>query len=234
MVASRTTSGSAHDRSSSEPPSGSPGQASGKVTPDRWILFFGLAGVGGALDLWTKHQVFAWRGLPGQRDVYWLIDGYFGIQTAVNTGAVFGMGAGKGMFFAGVSVIAAVGIFLWLFVYGAARSKWLTVAMGLISGGIVGNLYDRLGLWWQPGYPDAWKTGVRDWILWQASDEMRWPNFNIADSVLVTGAIMLMIHSFLMSPLDRSAESDEASREGDEPANESESAVADRHSRSSD
>ncbi|MEM1225323.1 MAG: signal peptidase II [Planctomycetota bacterium] len=172
---------------------------SSPVSPSRWVLFAGLAAVGGGLDLWTKQSVFAWRGLPGLKEVYWVIEGYFGVQTAVNIGAVFGLGAGKGWLFAVLSVVAAIGILVWLFVFGAAVSKWLTVAMGFVMGGIIGNLYDRLGLWWQPDYPEPWRTGVRDWILWQASDEWRWPNFNIADSLLVTGAIMLMIHSTFMA-----------------------------------
>ena len=239
MVASRTASGSAANPSSNEPPqdptSGSAVEtSSGNVTADRWIVFFALAVLGGALDLWTKQQMFAWRGLPGQRDVFWVIEGYFGIQTAVNTGAVFGMGAGKGTFFAIVSVVAAIGVFLWLFVYGAARSKWLTVAMGLITGGIIGNLYDRLGLWWQVGYPEAWRSGVRDWILWQASDELRWPNFNIADSLLVTGAIMLMIHSFLMSPLDRSADQQDESQPGSDSEQSAASQVETKRSAAAD
>ncbi|MEM6365186.1 MAG: signal peptidase II [Planctomycetota bacterium] len=162
----------------------------------RGVLFAVLAILGGGADLWTKHAVFQWRGLPGSRDIYWVIDGYFGIQTAVNIGAVFGIGAGKGWLFAALSVFAAIGVVIWLFFFEAASSKWLTVAMGFVMGGIAGNLYDRLGIWWQPGYPDQWRTGVRDWILWQASDQWRWPNFNIADSLLVTGAIMLMMHSF--------------------------------------
>ena len=168
----------------------------------RAILFASLAIIGGGIDLWTKHVVFAWRGLPGQKDIWWVIDGYFGIETAVNIGAVFGLGAGKGTLFAALSVIAAIGIVIWLFKFRAAESLWLTTALGLIGGGIIGNLYDRLGLWWQTGYPEEWKSGVRDWILWQASDDLKWPNFNIADSLLVVGACMLLIQSFWMQPVD--------------------------------
>ena len=69
----------------------------------------------------------------------------------------------------------------------------------MITGGIIGNLYDRLGLWWQDTYPAEWQSGVRDWILWQASDEWKWPNFNIADSLLVVGACMLLYHSFFLA-----------------------------------
>ena len=160
------------------------------------LLFFGLAVVGATADLWTKAVAFERLGLPGQSDVYWVIDGYFGIETAVNPGAVFGLGAGRGTFFAAMSVAAALGIGVWMFVFGAARSRRLTVALGCVTGGIIGNLYDRLGLWWQPGYDPRWKSGVRDWILWQANDQWKWPNFNIADSLLVAGACMLMYLSF--------------------------------------
>ena len=62
-------------------------------------------------------------------------------------------------------------------------------------GGIFGNLYDRLGLWWSPGMRLEWKTGVRDWILFRYGT-FTWPNFNIADSLLVCGAAMLMLHAF--------------------------------------
>ncbi|MEM6468838.1 MAG: signal peptidase II [Planctomycetota bacterium] len=162
---------------------------------NRFFLFFGLSVSGGVLDLWSKYAVFKWRGLPGQSDIWWVWEPYFGIETAVNIGAVFGLGAGKGNFFAVTSVIAAIGIVIWLFWFRAAESRWLTFALGLVGGGIVGNLYDRLGLWWREGYPDEWRSGVRDWILWQVNDQWQWPNFNIADSLLVVGACMLILQS---------------------------------------
>lgn len=151
-------------------------------------------------DLWTKSAVFEWLGLPGTSDVYWIVEGYWGIETAVNPGAVFGIGAGMGLVFAAISLVALTGILVWLFYFGAASSAWMTVALGMITGGILGNLYDRLGMWYLDGYPEVWRSGVRDWILWQASDEWRWPNFNIADSLLVTGAIMLVLQSFFFPP----------------------------------
>ncbi len=174
-------------------------QASMRKVPipvNRFVVFSSLAIIGAAADLWTKDAVFHWRGLPGQSDVWWLVDGYAGIETAVNIGAVFGLGAGQGMVFAALSVVAAIAIFIWLFWFGAARLWWLTVAMGCVLGGIIGNLYDRLGLWWTPGLPVEWKSGVRDWILWQLNDDYKWPNFNIADSLLVCGAAMLLWRSF--------------------------------------
>lgn len=174
----------------------------------RAVLFIVLAVAGAAADLWTKSAMFAWRNLPGYREPYWLIEGVFGIQTAVNIGAVFGIGAGKGLFFAAFSVVALIGILLWMFKFDGIGSRWLTVALGMICGGIVGNLYDRLGLWTpryesDPVFDPQWSSGVRDWILFRIEGMPGfdpWPNFNIADSLLVVGACMLLIHSFFLAP----------------------------------
>lgn len=161
----------------------------------QWLAFAFLALGGGAVDLWTKQAVFAWRGLPGDLPPWWLLEGMVGIETAVNEGALFGMGAGFGSLFALLSIVAAIGILVWLSLFSAIESWWLSVALGCVMAGIFGNLYDRLGLWYQAGYPPEWKSGVRDWILLRYQNHT-WPNFNIADSLLVTGAIMLALHSF--------------------------------------
>ncbi|MFK8114629.1 MAG: signal peptidase II [Rubripirellula sp.] len=170
----------------------------------RVLLFFILAAVGATADLLTKSAVFGWSvPIPGyQKDPYWIVDGIFGFETAVNLGAVFGLGAGQGTAFAIMSIFAGIGIIVWLFWFKAAHSLWLTWALGLVSGGIIGNLYDRLGLWWEPSYPEAWQSGVRDWILVRFEGVPffdPWPNFNIADSLLVVGACMLMWQSFFHS-----------------------------------
>jgi signal peptidase II len=74
-----------------------------------------------------------------------------------------------------------------------------------VTGGILGNLYDRLGLWNSAGLAAEFRHGVRDWILfvWPESGLKifnPWPNFNIADSLLVTGAIMLVVHAVVWRP----------------------------------
>jgi signal peptidase II len=72
----------------------------------------------------------------------------------------------------------------------------------VITGGILGNLYDRLGLWDHRGLPPELHHGVRDWILF-VWPEVRlrifnpWPNFNLADSLLVCGAILLVLHALV-------------------------------------
>ncbi|MAI72234.1 MAG: peptidase A8 [Rhodopirellula sp.] len=199
------------------------GHPTGKsfVPPSRLILFLSLAILGGIADLWSKSFIFSWRGLPGNKDIWWIVDGYFGIETAVNIGAVFGLGAGKGTIFAAFSIIAAIGICVWLFWFKAAVSLWLTTALGLVTGGIIGNLYDRLGLWWvdEPGYFLEWQSGVRDWILFQIPGVPfldPWPNFNIADSLLVVGAGMLLYQSFFPGSLAGSIEETTPSRHKNE------------------
>jgi signal peptidase II len=162
------------------------------IPRSRCIVYVGIASIGCLADLLTKHWVFKWLGYPSD-STWWLWENYVGIQTALNRGALFGMGEGGGRIFAGLSILAAFGIVIWLFVLGAARSAWLTVALSFITGGILGNLYDRLGLWVTPGVPEDFHYAVRDWILIRARHEKwTWPNFNIADSLLVTGAIMLL------------------------------------------
>ena len=173
-------------------------QPSLSIARSRYIVFGLLIVVGVAADLLTKEWVFGWRGSPGQLPPWWLIESYVGIETAVNQGALFGMGQGQGWLFAILSLFALVGICIWLFVFKAAQSKWMLVAMGLVTGGIIGNLYDRLGI---PKLPIEFRGGVRDWILFRYQDYV-WPNFNIADSLLVAGAIMLAIHSLFLMPAE--------------------------------
>ncbi|MEX0643394.1 MAG: signal peptidase II, partial [Pirellulales bacterium] len=155
-------------------------------------------------DLITKTWVFS---LPQLRagEILWLWTGHVGVQLSRNWGALFGIGQGMVWLFATLSIAAAVAIPLWLFWFGAARDAWLTVALGCVMAGVLGNLYDRLGLsgetWAGPAQttPQA-VHAVRDWILWQASDAWRWPNFNIADSLLVVGAATLFFHA-LRNPM---------------------------------
>jgi signal peptidase II len=197
------------------------GAAKGEAIPRTRYLTFGLlACLGLAADLISKELIFRWRGLPGDKPAVWLIEGYFGIETALNRGALFGLGQGHSWFFAGMSIIAAVAILVWLFYYKMARDAWLNFALGCVMAGILGNLYDRLGLWNHGVVPPEYQTAVRDWVLWswpgkflwfQPGNDglVRWPNFNIADSLLVFAAGMLIVHSFWHSDASASPAAEE-------------------------
>lgn len=142
---------------------------------------------------------------------FWWIEGVFGVQTSTNPGALFGMGAGLSYVFATFSIVALTGILVWLFLFRAAADRWLTIALGLVSGGIIGNLYDRVGLGWKPEYPEWVRDNVRDWIYFRLEGVPffdPWPNFNIADSLLVVGAAMLFVHSFVLYRAEIAAEAD--------------------------
>jgi signal peptidase II len=168
-----------------------------RLPTNRFLLFAIPASLGCAADLLTKAWMFSW---PELRDggTHWFWTGHVGLQLSWNEGALFGMGQGMVWLFAALSVAAAIAIPVWLFWCGVARDALLTVALGSVMGGVLGNLYDRLGL-----HGEVWPAGaradtpiyaVRDWILWQLNDRWRWPNFNIADSLLVVGACAIFFH----------------------------------------
>jgi signal peptidase II len=171
------------------------------VPRGRYLLFGALAIAGCTADLATKSWIFARLGMPGQKQSIWIIDQVFGFTTNLNEGALFGIGRGRGIVFSGLSIVAILGIVAWLFLVGAARDGRLTVALGIVTGGILGNLYDRLGLprlEWQadsihePGTP---VYAVRDWIQFKIEGLIDWPIFNIADVLLVCGAVLLIGHA---------------------------------------
>lgn len=163
----------------------------------RLIVFSLIATFGCAVDLATKHWIFSWRGPPRPGNIWWLWEGFVGIETAINRGALFGLGKDWTWLFVILSLIAIVGILWWLLLAGALNNRLLTPALGAIIGGILGNLYDRLGLWHAPWIEGGQVFAVRDWILLQAGSLPipPWPNFNVADSLLVCGAGMLVWHA---------------------------------------
>lgn len=176
-----------------------------KIPANRYFLFFAVVVFGLAADLWTKFEVFRQLGMPGENPTYWLIRDVFGFQTSLNQGALFGMGQGYGPLFCGISVVALLLVFVWLFIVGMAKSRLWTISMAMICAGVLGNMYDRLGLHaltWNYAYDGRYELGdavyaVRDWILVMLGT-YAWPNFNIADALLVCGAALVCIATFFL------------------------------------
>ena len=177
--------------------------ASLPVPLSRILCFCALAIFGCVADLLSKHLVFQHSELYRGSE-WWLWKGHVGIQKSLNEGALFGMGQGQVWGFAVFAIAATLAIPIWLFWFRAAHDRWLNFTLGCVTGGILGNLYDRLGL---PGL--LWdhfrvsRTGepvyaVRDWILLQWNPQWIWPNFNIADMLLVGGASLLMVQAFFL------------------------------------
>src|SRR5258706_16029320 len=103
-------------------------------------LFFAVAVLGAGLDLLTKHLAF--EHIQRFEEVR-IIDGFFSYGRTTNPGVVFGMGAGAKKIWLAISV-AAVPVILAIF-YTVRKPKWiLTISLGMILAGTIGNMYDRV------------------------------------------------------------------------------------------
>ena len=176
----------------------------------RVVVYCALTLAGFLADIQTKAIVFEKYFQPNVRpELHWWISGVLGIETTTNPGALFGIFPGFRWLFAILSIVALTSIVAWLFVFSGARDRWLNLALGLVSGGILGNLYDRLGFGFRPGYPTEIQHNVRDWIYFRIEGVPwfdPWPNFNIADSLLVFGAILLVLHSIFGASHERASQ----------------------------
>ncbi len=183
-----------------------PDTSSGTTAGSRgWLLFAAIAIVSAAIDLVTKWAIFRRLGMPGERAGIVLVPRVLVLETNLNEGALFGMGQGMGLLFAGISCAAIGGILYAVSRRPTREDRWLLVALALITGGIIGNLYDRLGLpgltWHAPvaraGTP---VLAVRDWIHFTLEGIIDWPIFNLADTWLVIGAGLLLLLSLRAPP----------------------------------
>lgn len=149
-------------------------------------------------DLYSKWWVFDFYGYEYRQSDSWLVwlwgKNVFRLMTSFNHGALWGLGQGFSSVFAALSVVAAIAVFVWLFVFRAAESWWLTISLAFVMSGTLGNLYDRLGLHGlRNEMTGQIEYAVRDFMFIEI---IKWPIFNFADSFLVTGAIMLAIQTF--------------------------------------
>jgi len=154
------------------------------MRPQKYVLWLGLAAVLVLLDYWTKH--LATQNLTLYRPVP--ITSWLNLTLAHNEGAAFSLWADQGgwqrWFFSVVAMGISVVLLVWLWRL-PDRSRLLPVAISLVLGGAIGNLIDRIRF----GY-------VVDFIDLHYQGE-RWPAFNLADSVIVLGVILLLIEGFL-------------------------------------
>ncbi len=112
---------------------------------------------------------------------------YFNLTYVHNTGAAFSFlseaGGWQRWFFAGLALVISIVIAFWL-----ARLKrhetLLAVALALVLGGAIGNLIDRLAYGYVIDFLDVY---YQDW---------HWPAFNIADSAITLGVILMLAESF--------------------------------------
>ena len=108
-----------------------------------------------------------------------LIGDFLKLELVFNTGAAFSLATSKTIFLSVLAMAAAAGIFF--FASRIDSNRW-ALALGLVLGGIFGNLTDRIFR-----SPGGLQGPVVDWISFSF-----WPTFNIADSGVVVGVMTIV------------------------------------------
>ncbi|MBE7448258.1 MAG: signal peptidase II [Kofleriaceae bacterium] len=124
-----------------------------------------------------------------------VIDGYWDWRLSFNQGSAFGLFHGQtgARVFLSIVGVLALGVMVWMVKRARDDQKWLLWALGLVAGGAVGNLIDRI-----------YFGVVTDFVLWhtpakEAKSMYRyaheWPVFNVADVALVVGVVIMLFAS---------------------------------------
>jgi signal peptidase II len=157
------------------------------MTPERrkYLIFGILAALTIALDQWTKvlaRDALIPLGYTGRK----VIDGYFTLRYSENTGVAFGMLQnlpGGRIVLAVIASLALALVIYYLRRTDATHTK-LQMALGLVGGGALGNLTDRI-----------LHGGVTDFLVFNLGfwPFNPWPAFNIADAALVVGVFLMAL-----------------------------------------
>lgn len=148
----------------------------------RYLLSVGAALAVVVADQATKRMAEA-RFTDGDVRV---IGDFFGFTFVENPGAAFSLFGSGGPFFGVIAIVVSVGLLWYL---RKPRPTIERVGVGLVLGGALGNLVDRVSR--GEGLLDG---KVIDWInLWWI------PTFNLADAALTSAVVLLLIHSWLSS-----------------------------------
>lgn len=135
------------------------------------------------LDQWSKFAAFSFLDGLGQESYNVLP--FFNIVRVYNTGVSFGMLQGIAYGHIILSLFASavtIALFIWLIMADNLR---LVIGLGLVIGGAIGNIFDRVTI-----------GAVKDFLDFYIGN-WHWPAFNIADSAILIGVIILLIDSFL-------------------------------------
>jgi signal peptidase II len=163
--------------------------------PLSWVRRFAwIAGVGGAslaADLLSKQWAFDTlrRGRPVR-----LVRGVFHFEFAFNTGAAFGVlgdASWSRWLFVAVTLAALAWVTRLAWVWSERHGRALAISTGLMMGGALGNLYDRL-FRELPMFGGTVVHGVVDFIVLFYWPKQRWPAFNIADVAVLFGMLGLL------------------------------------------
>ena len=159
-------------------------------------LFFAIAAVvivADRLTKWIVQQTLPY-GTYSEESMIQVIPGFFYICHIGNTGAAWGMFHGKSFLLALFSMLALVLLYIFRRSLGL-RSLNVQITLGLVTGGILGNLYDRLVYGHVVDFLDV-HLGF-----------YRWPAFNIADACILIGVLLFSWFSFQEEAARKSKES---------------------------
>lgn len=140
-----------------------------------WVVFLGLAGAIVIIDQLTKAWLVA-NVSPGE--VVDVVGDFIRLVFNQNSGALFGLFRESAVLF-GIASLGVVGLIV-AYHARAGRSLYLSLALGFLLGGAIGNLIDRLRLGYVVDFVDI---GIGD---------LRWYTFNVADAAISTAIVMLV------------------------------------------
>jgi signal peptidase II len=155
------------------------------LTPTRRMAL--LAAIIFAADQLTKLAVLRFLDHSQERVI---IPGFFKFVHWVNTGAAWSLFHDKNTFLAIISAVALVGLFIWRHHFDT-KTLMGQISLGLIFGGILGNLFDRI----LPSRQHVIDF-LRFYIERRSGAEIGFPAFNIADSAICIGVGLLFILSW--------------------------------------
>ena len=176
-----------------------------------------------ALDLWSKQAVFAFlESDPAGLEIdshyherFPVAGSWLGLMRSLNTGMAFGFLKAVPHLLVGGRCVAVL-LLGWLLLRADSRRKLLLWALVLVLAGALGNLYDNLFL---DDPDDAHPYGaVRDWIdVYFGVWDWHFPTFNVADSCISVGAVLLLASGFLPQR-EETEGADGAAQERETPA----------------
>jgi signal peptidase II len=158
---------------------------------DRRSRLFAISAIIIALDRWTKIWV---QHHLAEGDEITVIKNYFYISHVLNPGAAFSLFVNSPSpnrtrwILTAFSIIAIVVVFGVILKIGR-RFTPTTIALALILGGALGNVWDRI----RYGVVTDFLEVFLRWGHWS----YHWPDFNIADSAIVCGAILILLDALL-------------------------------------
>ena len=156
------------------------------LQPSRLGLSLGIAAVVLVLDQWSKRWALNALRDGRSRHVFWIFDW----NLTFNSGMAFSRAQGIGQYIGAVALVVIVVMLLSLRRSGGLASS---IAVGLVVGGAIGNITDRL--FRGPGWL---KGSVIDFI-----DPRIWPIFNVADMGVTIGGVLLVLAAMMQSRAER-------------------------------